>query len=291
MKKSRYKYLRAEDIRRLGSFEFAPKAVAEGYLAGRHTSHRQGASTEFRDYRQYVPGDDPALIDWKIYARTDRYYLHTYEQETNLDCHIFLDSSASMGFGHDITKLDYASFFAAALSYLVIHNNDRVSLQLFDDKIRAFYPPGSTGRHLDTLLHALEKNVPGEPTSVSQALRRAYPLLKRKGTLVVISDFFDDAPAIFSALSPYIHRGFRIHLFHIMTPEELDLEKNGLVTFRDMESGERVPAHSGNLREEYRKVMLRHIEALRTLAVRRRIDYVTARTDSHFFNLFDRFSQ
>lgn len=287
----RYKYLRPEDIRKLTTFEFAPRALAEGYLSGRHRSHTRGSSVEFRDYRQYVPGDDLALVDWRVYARTDRHYLRTYEQEINMDCHVFLDSSASMGFGQTITKLEYASFFSAALCYLVVRNTDRVSLQIFDDKIRQFFAPGSTSQHLHNLMHALEKNQPGNRTSVSEALRRSYPLLKRKGTLIVVSDFFDDAAAIFSALSPYLHRGFSIHLFHILAPEEMEMEDRGLVTFVDMETQQRQVAHTGTIRALYRDAMRGHISRLRELAVRRNVDYGVARTDTHYFSLFDRLTR
>jgi len=291
MAKTRFKYLKPEDIRKLAGFEFAPRALVEGYLSGRHRSLARGSSIEFRDYRQYVPGDDLALVDWRVYARTDRHYLRTYEQETNMECHVFLDSSASMGFGRKLTKLEYASFFAAAVCYLVIRNTDRVSLQIFDDKIRHFYPPGSTGAHLQSLMHALETNTAGNRTSLAEALRRSYPLLKRKGTLIVISDFFDDPAAVFSALSPYLHRGFRIHLFHILSPEELDLEDKGLITFVDMETAQRVTAHTDNLRRLYREAIEGHINHLRELAVRRNVDYVMARTDTHYFNLFDRLTK
>lgn len=284
----RFKYLKPEDIRKLATFEFAPKALVEGYLSGRHRSLSRGSSIEFRDYRQYVQGDDPALIDWRIFARTDRHYLRTYEQETNMDCHVFLDSSASMGFGTSLTKLEYASFFAAALCYLVIKNTDRVSLQIFDDRIREFYPPGSTGKHLQNLMQALENNQPGNRTSLAEALTRSYPLLNRKGTLIVISDFFDDAPAIFAALGPYLHRGFKIHLFHILAPEEMDIEDKGLVTFTDLETGRKVIAHTDNLRKPYKDAIQSHINGLRQLAVRRNVDYVVSRTDTHYFKLFDR---
>jgi len=288
MPHARFKYLRPEDIRKLANFEFAPKALVEGYLSGRHRSRARGSSVEFRDYRQYVPGDDLALLDWRVYARADRYFLRTYEMETNMECHIFLDSSASPGFGEGITKLEYASFFAAALSYLVVSNTDRVSLQIFDEGIRHFLPPGSTGRHLRNIMHALETNFPGNRTSISEALTRSYPLLKRKGTLVVISDFFDNPAAVFAALSPYLHRGFRIHLFHILAPGELNLENRGLVTFVDMENGRKIVAHTDNLKRAYAGAMQDHIGALRELSVRRRVDYTVARTDTHYFELFDK---
>jgi uncharacterized protein (DUF58 family) len=288
---SRFKYLRPEDIRKLASYEFAPRALVEGYLAGRHRSRARGSSIEFRDYRPYVPGDDPALIDWRVFARTDRHYLRTFEQETNMECHVFLDSSASMGYGGPITKLEYASFFAAALCYLAIHNTDRVSLQLFDDHVRQFFPPGGTTRHLQNLLVALERNTAGNRTSVAEALRRSFPLLKRRGTLVVISDFFDDPAAIFQALSPYLHRGFRVHLFHILHPDEFELPHEGLATFVDMENGQRVVAHIDTIRARYQEALRGHIAALRQLSVRRQVDYGVARTDSSYHPLFDRLAQ
>ncbi|MFW5870971.1 MAG: DUF58 domain-containing protein [Verrucomicrobiota bacterium] len=287
MAESKFKYLKPEDIRKLHSYEFAPKALVEGYLSGKHRSRSRGSSIEFRDYREYVPGDDPALIDWRVYGRTDRYYLRTYEHETNMECHIFLDSSASMDFGKKLTKLEYASFFTAALCYLVVRNSDRVSLQVFDEGIRKFFPPGSTNRHLQNLMHTLEENYAGGMTSVAEALRRSFPLLRRRGTLVVISDFFDDPAEIFAALSPYIHRGFRIHLFHILTPEEIELESKGLVAFLDMETRRRIVSHTDNLKRAYREAMQTHMSGLRQLAARRNIEYVMARTDSHYFKLFD----
>ena len=286
----RYKYLRPEDIHRLAGFAFAPKAVVEGYYAGRHVSRARGSSVEFRDYRQYVPGDDLALVDWRVFGRTDRFYLRTYDHETSLDCHLFLDSSASMGFGRQPSKLEYASFFTACLAYLVIRGGDRVSLQLFDRRIRTFVPPGGTHRHLNELLNLLERNAPGEATSLAASLRTAFPLLKRRGILVVVSDFFDDPAAIFEAFAPYLHRGFKIYLFHVLTPAELDLPEQGLVAYRDLESGQRVTAHAADVRDGYRQALDRHIQALRDWATRRSIDYTVARTDTHFHRLFERFT-
>lgn len=284
-------YLKPEDIRRLGSYEFAPKALAEGYLSGRHMSRQRGASVEFHDFRSYTPGDDPALIDWRVYARTDRYYLKTFEQETNLECHIFLDSSGSMGFGDPLTKLSYASFFCAALCYLVLKNTDRVSLTLFDDKVREFFPPGSTTRHMHTLMNALEANTPGNKTRLSEALKRSLPLLKRRATLIIISDFMDHAPDVFEALSPYLHKGFKVHLIQILHPEEMKLSRQGMLTFVDMETRQKVRAHTDTIRHAYRKAVDDHIFALRDMAARRSVNYALARTDTDYFTLFDQLSR
>lgn len=287
----RFRYLKPDDIRRLSSYEFAPKALAEGYLSGRHMSRQRGASVEFHDFRAYTPGDDPALIDWRVFARTDRHYLRTFEQETNLECHIFLDKSGSMGFGETLTKLDYASFFCAALCHLVLKNTDRISLTLFDDKIRQFIPPGSTGRHMHTLMHALEQNRPGNETKVSNALRLSLPLLKRRATLIIVSDFLDHTPDIFEALSPYLHKGFKIHLIQILDKYELELISRGMLTFVDMETRKRLPANTNTIRNAYRLEMKEHIASLRKMAIRRGVHYALARTDTDYFTLFDMLSQ
>jgi uncharacterized protein (DUF58 family) len=196
-----------------------------------------------------------------------------------------------MGFGRKLTKLEYASFFAAALCYLVVKSSDRVSLQIFDDKTRSFFQPGSTGLHLQNLMHALETNHPGNRTSIAAALKKSFPLLKRKGTLIVVSDFFDDPASVFKALSPYLHRGIRVYLFHVLAPEELDLDDRGLTTFVDMETNERLIAHTDNLRNMYRRAIQDHINGLRELSVRRNVEHVLARTDTHYFQLFDRLTK
>lgn len=281
------RYLQPEDVRKLESFEFAPRAMAESYLAGRHRSTVVGSSTEFRDYRPYSPGDDLRRVDWRVYARTDRVYLRNHNQETNTDCHLLVDCSASMGFGETVNKLEYASFFAAALAYLVVKQGDSVSLGLYDEALRSFFPPASTSSHLHRLLNALEERRPGQKTSASAALRKAFPLLRHRGTLVVLSDFFDDAAAVFEALNPFIHRRFDIHLIHVLTPEELDLPDRGLLAFVDLEDRRRIIAHTRNLRDAYRAAMEQHIASLRELAQRRRVHYTLARTDRHWFHLLD----
>ena len=266
--------------------------MVEGYLSGRHRSKQRGSSIEFHEFRQYAPGDDPAQVDWRVFARNDKLFLRTFEQETNLECHIFLDCSASMGFpesGTRLSKLEYASFFAACLAWLVTSGNDRVSLTLFDREIRRFLPPGSTRSHLNELLVTLERNQPGDGTSITGALRRAHPLLKRRGTLVVLSDFFCPPAELFQALNPYLHRGFRVHLIHLLDPGEIDLGDRGLARFVDMENGERLTVHPASLRQEWKNHMQSHIRTLRSLAASRSTDYALAPTSGSYFSLLDRF--
>jgi uncharacterized protein (DUF58 family) len=268
----------------------AARLMVEGWLSGRHRSKQRGSSIEFHEYRGYTPGDDLKLVDWRVYARTDRIFLKTFEQETNMEMHLLVDSSGSMGFPVDgtMTKLDHASFFAACLAYLVVRQTDRVSLHLFDDRIRLSIPPGSTRAHLHQCLAALESNAPGRRTALASALERTLPLLTRRGTLVILSDFYEEPAAVFGALNRFIHKGFRIHLFQVLAPGELDLRDGGLTRFVDQETGERLTVHAGELRANYREAVRRRIGTLRAMAAARRVDWMLARTDESYFALLDR---
>ena len=293
MSVTKHKYLLPKDILRLKNYAFGAKALVEGYLSGRHRSKDRGSSIEFHEYRQYTPGDDPAMVDWRVFARTDRHYLKTFEQETNMECHIFVDSSGSMGFkdAGPMTKLEYASFFAACLSWLVIQKNDRVSLQLFDEAVRECFESGSTVGHLHLLLNALEKNKPGKETNLSEALHKSFPLVKRKGTLVIVSDFFDAPEAIFKALNPYLHKGFKVHLFQVLDPSEQDLPELGLAKFIDMEDRSNVILHTGAIRSLWKEEMSGHLRVLRELAASRQVDFVSLNTEQSYFELFDRLAE
>jgi uncharacterized protein (DUF58 family) len=285
-----YRYLRAEDVRRLDSYEFAARLLAEGWLSGRHRSRWRGASIEFHEYRPYAPGDDPAMVDWRVFARTDRHYLKTFEQETNLECHLLVDSSASMGFtgGAASSKLEFASYFAAALAWLVVRGSDRVSLQLFDSRVREFIPPGSTRRHLHHLLAALENNAPRGETSLAAALEAAKQQLRRRGTVVILSDFYEEPAAVFRALNEFLHRGFRVHLFHLLSPEEMVLNETTLARYEDLETREHLTVLPKAIATGYRDALQAHIGKFRTFAAQRRLDYTVARTDGSFWPLFDR---
>jgi uncharacterized protein (DUF58 family) len=285
------RFLKPEDLRKLKNYEFGAKAMVEGYLSGRHRSKQRGSSIEFHEFRQYVPGDDLARVDWRVFARNDKLFLRTFEQETNLECHILIDCSASMAFPesqNEISKLEYSSFFSACLAWLVLSKNDRVSLTLFDETIRKFIPPASTRKHLLEILKTLENNKPSSSTSILSTLKTAAPLLKRKGTLVLLSDFFCDPAQLFQALNPYIHRGFRVHLFHILHPSEIDLGNQPLARFIDMENGERLTIHPQSMRESWKNHLDSHIRTLRSLAASRRVDYLQIPTSESYFSLFDR---
>ena len=280
--------LQPADLRALDSFEFAPRTVVEGYLSGRHRSRVAGSSTEFRDYRSYTPGDDLRGIDWRVFARSDRYYLRTHNQETNTRAHILVDSSASMGFGGAVSKLRYASFFAAAAAYLVVRGGDAVSLTLFDDEVRRHFPANATAGHLQHLFHALESNQAGRTTSIAESLRKTSHLLSGKGTLLVLSDFYEEPAEVLAALGLFTHRGFDVHLFHVLDPAERDLPDAGLVSFEDMETRQRLVAHTRAISAAYGRAVAGHADALRAAARDRGIEYTSAPTDGAWARLFDR---
>ncbi len=286
--------LRPEDMARLANYRFAVRMMAEGWLSGRHRARGRGSSSDFLEYRAYAPGDDPRLIDWRAFARTDRLQLRTFENETHLECHLFVDSSASMGFRGEaaaLTKLAYASHFAACMAWLVVRGKDRVSLQLVDEGLRHFLPPGSTTSHLNQCLHLLEHNKAGGRTDLPAALERSRHLMARPGTLVVVSDFLCDAEALLRGLNPYLHRGCKVVLVQVLDPAELELAGSGMARFVDMETGEQVTCNLEHLRQDYAERMRRARRELAALAAARGIMYLPTTTAQSFYPLFDALSR
>lgn len=235
---------------------------------------------EFHEYRAYTPGDSPALVDWRVFARSDRLQLRTFQLETHLECHVFLDASASMGFDDGgPSKMEWACHFAACLAYLVTLKQDRVSLTVFDERPRAFLPPGGTAGHLRQFLRTLEGETAGHGTDLPEALKRSLPLIKHRGTLVILSDFLCDPEALYRALAPYAHRGFRVFLFQILTPTEWTLPGTSPRRYLDPESGKRLTANAETVREAYLAELTKHQRQLAALASRRGMGFVQVRTD------------
>ena len=288
--RTQYHFLKPEDVLKLRSYEFAPKMIVDGYFAGTHRSSHKGQSADFFDYREYSPGDDIRSIDWKVFARSDRYFVRLFEQYTDMVCYLFLDSSGSMGYGKPFTKLEYCSFFAAALSYLVIKQGDLVSVTVTDDGIREHFPAGSTHGHLTNILNCLERNRPGRRTNLAQVLLRATPLLKKRGILIIISDLLDSPGRFFTALNPYLHRGFEVMIFHILHPEELKMPPRGYVRFEDMETGRHLTTDSDTILKGYVRAVEQARLNVRALSIRKGVTYTFANTQTHYFNLFDEFT-
>jgi uncharacterized protein (DUF58 family) len=261
------------------NLQLIAKTVVEGFVAGLHRSPYHGFSLEFSEYREYSPGDDIRRVDWKVFGRTDRFFVKKYEGDTNTQVYLLLDISRSMTFSSDRpSKLDYARYLAAALAYFSVRQNDAVGLITFDSRIRRFTPPRTRHGHLLTLLHHLEHVAVGARTSVSEVLEELSKLIRKRSLVVLISDLYEDAAALTRALRFFHHRGSDVLLFHVLDPMEIDLDLEGIATLEDLESGEQLPFASDLGRQAYLEEVQRHIHTLRRECRNVKIDYELMRT-------------
>jgi uncharacterized protein (DUF58 family) len=249
---ARTRYLDPAVIARLGSLDLKARAIVEGFLSGLHRSPFKGFSVEFAEYRQYFPGDDLSTLDWKVYAKTDRHFVKKYEEETNLDCHILLDVSASMGYAsRGLTKLEYGAYLAAALSYLMNRQRDAVGLIAFDDRIRQMLPASARPGHLTSILVTLERLELGAQTDVAKPLRDLAEAIHKRGLVVLISDLLDDIDRVIDGLKHFRYRGTEVIVFHVLDPAELAFPFEKAARFRDMETKDEVLAVPGDVRKQY----------------------------------------
>jgi len=253
-KKAPYKYFEPEQAARLGKLNLIARTAVEGFVTGLHRSPHHGFSVEFSEHREYVSGDDLRHLDWVALARTDRYYIKRYEQETNLRAHILLDVSGSMGYGSGgMTKFEYGCRLASLIAYLMVRQQDVVGLVTFDKAIRSHLPPGSTATHLDRLFTSLEELTPGDVTAVSRTFHDLAEKIARRGLIIIISDLYDDPLDVMRALRHFRHNKHQVIVFHVFDPAELDLPFNKLVTFVDMETQEKLQIDPKFIRDEYKR--------------------------------------
>jgi uncharacterized protein (DUF58 family) len=238
-------------LARLGTIELKARTVVEGFLTGLHRSPYKGFSVEFAEYRQYMPGDDLSTIDWKVYARSDRYYVKKFEEETNLNCYLLLDISASMGYGGRVTKIAYASMLAASLAYLMNRQRDAVGLTTFDDSIVSMLRPSARPGHLRSILLTLDRMALGHKTDVSKPLHLLADGIAKRGMVVLISDLLDDPASVVDGLRHFRFRGTDVIVFHIMDPDELTFPFERASRFRDLERGDELMAVPSVVRDDY----------------------------------------
>jgi len=261
-------------VARLGTLELKARTIVEGFLSGLHRSPFKGFSVEFAEYRQYIPGDDLSTIDWKVFARSDRYYVKKFEEETNLDAHLMLDVSGSMGYGSTaMTKFEYGACLAASLAYLMNRQRDAVGLTAFDDKIVEMLPTGSRPGHLRNILLTLDRLTLGRETNVSKPLQQIVDSLSKRGLVVLISDLFDDADAVIRGLKHFQHRGNDVIVFQVLDPDEIDFPFERPTKFEDLETSEEILAVPGAVRDHYVKQMSTLIERYRRELGAAGIDY------------------
>lgn len=246
------RYLNPAVIARLATMELRAKTIVEGFLSGLHRSPFKGFSVEFAEYRQYLPGDDLSTIDWKVYARSDRYYVKKYEEETNLDCHIMLDVSASMSYGSgEVSKVAYGSFLAAALAYLMQRQRDAVGFVAFDQQIVDRLPASARPGHLKSVLLALARLRAGTRSDVSKPLHQLAEALARRSMTVVISDLLDEQADVVKGLKHLRFRGTDVIVFHVMDPAELTFPFDRPSRFKDMETDAELLASPAAVRKAY----------------------------------------
>ena len=277
------KYLRPEVVSRLSRLDLVARLVVEGFITGLHRSPYHGFSVEFSEYRPYMPGDPLRHIDWKVWGRTDRYYVKQFEEETNLRAYLLLDCSGSMAYtSGEVTKLNYAMYLSAALSYLMLLQRDAVGLVTFDKKIRSFFPPRSVFSYLHVLLKEMDGLKCGGETRLSDTFHDLAERIKRRGLIIVLSDLLDKPEDVLTALKHFRHRKHEVIVFHILDPMERNFDFKKDTIFIDMETGEKVQAQPWHIRSEYKEKMRGFLDHYKRECRQHRIDYVPSDTSQPF---------
>ncbi len=278
------KYLKPEVIRQISRLDLQAQFIVKGFLQGLHASPLHGFSVEFSEHRKYAPGDNPDDIDWLVYAKTDKYYVKKFEAETNITGYLVMDLSASMAYSHEqeLTKFEYSICLAAALCYLMIHQNDPVGLITFGERIVDSLAPKSKRQQIGNILSILAKLAPHDKTDVAQSLGQLAAMLKHSSLVMIFSDLLVDPEPVIAALRRLRHGGHDVILFHVLDQAEVAFPFEGLVELRDPETGEVIEIDADGYRRDY----LDEIEAFRSLYKREcrqsRIDYVPLDTSMPF---------
>ncbi|MCP4568763.1 MAG: DUF58 domain-containing protein [FCB group bacterium] len=279
------KYLSPDTVSKLKGMELKARMVVEGFIAGLHKSPYHGFSVEFAEHRQYMPGDSIRDIDWKVYAKSDRYYIKQYEEETNLKGYILLDCSASMGYSSDekrVSKFDYALTLAASLSYMMLKQRDAVGLVTFADKINQYIPPRSATGHLHALLKQFGDLDTASTTDLALPLHEMAERIRRRGLIIIISDLFDDPEKIISGIKHFRHRNHEVIVFQVLDPRERDFAFAGEAIFEDMETGERITTLPWQIKGEYRKQFDSMADLIMAECRQARVDYHLLDTSTPF---------
>src|SRR6516165_1082211 len=268
-------------LAKYGRLVLIARGLVEGFLTGVHKSPYKGFSVEFAEHRQYYPGDEIRHIDWRAFGKTDRYYIKEYEEETNLRAHLLVDASGSMAYkGAHGSKFEYAQYVAASLAYLMLHQRDAVGLVTHDTRVRKIIKPKASAKHLLHLLRTLEETAPGGETSMAPLWHDLAGQIKRRGLIVILSDCFDQLPALMRALQHFRHQRHEVLLFHILAPEEMEFPFKKWTQFRNLEvAGHKLLVDPQRLRKEYLKNFETFCRELRDQAGQMQIDYLLLRTD------------
>jgi uncharacterized protein (DUF58 family) len=275
------RYLNPQTLASLSGLDLQARLVVEGYVAGLHKSPYHGFSVEFAEHREYVPGDDLRHVDWKVWSKTDKYYLKQYEEETNLLTYLLLDTSESMAYASagNVSKMQYAQFVAASLAYLVLQQQDSVGLATFDQKIQRYLRPSGQPSHLRELLHVMDVTPAREKSDMGAIFHDLAERFKKRGIIVILSDFFDDPARILAGLKHFRHRRYEVIVFHILDPAEVDFPFRQTTLFKGLEGMGEVLTEPYALRKAYQEEIGAFLEELKRGCQSVDIDYVPLQTN------------
>jgi len=278
------KYLKPEVIRQIKRLDLRAQFIVKGFLQGLHASPFQGFSVEFSEHRKYTPGDDPKDIDWLVYAKTDKYYVKKFEAETNITGYLVMDLSRSMGYTYrqEMTKFEYGICLAAALCYLMIHQQDPVGLLTFDQRIRNSLAPKSKRTHLGDVLSLLARLQPEGETDIAHSLTQVAAMLRHASLVMIFSDLLGDPESILQALHRLRHRGHDVILFHVLDEAETRFPFEGMVELEDPETQESLALDADGFRADYLKEIEAFRETYRRECFQAGIDYVALDTSMQF---------
>ena len=276
-------YLSEEFLATIDKFNLRARLIVEGFIIGLHKSPYHGFSVEFSDHRQYNPGDAIRKIDWKVYAKTNRYYIKRYEEETNLKAYIIVDHSNSMGYSSGkISKLEYAKAFTSALSYLMISQQDAVGLLTYTNKITSYIPPRSMKTYLNIIFKELFNLEAKEQTQTVDILHSLADRIRKRGLIILISDMIDDPDKILQGLQHFRHQKHEVILFHIQDKQELDFNFKKETEFIDSETNEKITVNPWQIRKDYFSAYQKNITYLKTKCHESFIEYNPITTDTPF---------
>ena len=279
-------YLKPEVIQTVSRLDLRARFIVEGLLSGLHASPFQGFSVEFSEHRRYSQGDDPKDIDWLVYAKTDRYYIKKYQAETNITGYLLMDLSESMAYTYrqELTKFDYSICLAAALSYLMVHQQDPVGLVTFDDQIRNSLPARSRRSQLANILALLSQSKPTGTTEIAKNLQRVASMIRHRSLLMIFSDLLTEAEPVISAMRMLRHAGHDIILFHVLDEAEVTFPFSGLVELKDPESGQIQKVDADGMRADYVETLEELRSTYRQECRSIGADYVPLDTSMNFGN-------
>ena len=261
-------------VARISRLELRARQAVEGYYSGIHKSPYHGFNVEFAEFREYSPGDDPRFIDWRVLARTDRFFIKQFEAETNLSCYILLDASGSMEYTTAReTRLSYGAGLAASLALLMLRQGDQSGLVVFDNAVRSYIPPRGNARHFSAIVNALEGIKAGADTNIAAVLHEIAERIRRRSMVIVISDFFDDVDALLNGLQHFRHRHHEVIVLHLLDDAEIQFPFDRVTLFEGIERGEEIVVDARMVAEGYKARLRQFLDRLRRGCTEKNIDY------------------